>query len=954
MRRPSVRRLLPLLTILLISGFVNASAQSLLKPLERELAGPEQHSYRLKLDAGQFIRAFINQRGIDVVVTLSAPTGEQLIEIDAPVGEWGTEALFFEAKTSGLYTIGVRPFKKAAPQGRYELGFEVRLPVRQDQTSHQAEKTFSQATQLMMQKTPASQDEGLKKYEEALALFASVRDRRGEIRAATTIAESYLFLGESAKALDYFNRTLPLLQSTHDRFGEALTLNNLGLVHYSFGNRKKARASYDQALQIFQALADNRMQGYTHNYIGLIYDSMGENENALASFNRALPLFRAAKDRRGEAQTLNNIGLIYDALGDKEKAREYYEQALALLQDTCNCNEVAPVLSNIAYDFLNSGNKEKALDYLNQALLLQQQVGDRQGEAKTLSNIGFVYNSMGKPEKALGYLTQALAIHSEVGSLAGEGDTLGNLMFTLRAQGNVDAAIFYGKKAVNTYQLVRAALPPLDKEAQRNFLKSRENIYRQLGDLLITQGRIREGQEVLGMLKEEEYYQYVRRDGKTGKTLDSLASLIGEEMKVSKDYQELAASITEKGRRKAELLSKTQRTEEENQLLAKLNEEIRASNRGFQKFLNELPDQLATSFQGRAKATEIKEAVGLQDTLRELGNNAVILYTLIVEDKYKVILITPENRLYHEVKIDSAELYTKVGDFLEALKKGAGAEAELRPLSKYLYDIIVAPVADELKGANAKTLLWSLDGVLRYIPIAALYDGEKYMIEHGYRNVVFTMLSKGNWHKSASEKWTGIGFGVSEPLAGFSALPSVPDELSGIFPKEAIFLNDAFTKDAFLLRLQELPKKKLVHIASHFQYALGNNAESFLLLGKGDKLSMAELAEETSLFGGVELLTLSACETATSRAGEAEGKEVEGFAELAQRQGAMSVLASLWSVNDVGTKILMQKFYKLREAQSGVTKAEALRLAQLEILKGDPRFAHPHYWAPFILIGNWN
>ena len=174
-----------------------------------------------------------------------------------------------------------------------------------------------------------------------------------------------------------------------------------------------------------------------------------------------------------------------------------------------------------------------------------------------------------------------------------------------------------------------------------------------------------------------------------------------------------------------------------------------------------------------------------------------------------------------------------------------------------------------------------------------------------------------------------------------------------------ILLDADFTKAAFTTGLQQR-KYPLVHVASHFQFALGDEASSFLLLGNGDRLSLEEINNETALFDGVELLTLSACETATSEAGEvgADGKEVEGFGELAQRQGATSVIASLWSVNDESTKNLMQKFYKFREAQPGILKVEALRQAQLALLQGDgsassARFAHPHYWAPFILIGNW-
>lgn len=196
-----------------------------------------------------------------------------------------------------------------------------------------------------------------------------------------------------------------------------------------------------------------------------------------------------------------------------------------------------------------------------------------------------------------------------------------------------------------------------------------------------------------------------------------------------------------------------------------------------------------------------------------------------------------------------------------------------------------------------------------------------------------------------------------------------------------ILLDEAFTRRALETALAE-GRYPLVHIASHFSFKPGNDTESFLLLGDGDLLTLDKIniTAGGKFFYKVELLTLSACDTATG--GEANGKEVEGFAVLAQRQGAQSVLATLWSVSDESTQELMKLFYQYR-LKKRLTKAEALRQAQLILLYGHakegagnknissvafPRskvvsgasatnsrapFKHPYFWAPFILIGNW-
>ena len=161
----------------------------------------------------------------------------------------------------------------------------------------------------------------------------------------------------------------------------------------------------------------------------------------------------------------------------------------------------------------------------------------------------------------------------------------------------------------------------------------------------------------------------------------------------------------------------------------------------------------------------------------------------------------------------------------------------------------------------------------------------------------------------------------------------------------------------------------VVHIASHFRFIPGTEKDSFLLLGNGNHLGLDQV-KNSSYFQKSELLTLSACETAMGSRGQ--GTEIEGFGALAMGQGAKAVIATLWQVADESTALLMQEFYRLKEEKK-LVKVEALRQAQLGLLNGtikprtqpdeqsddgetddtDKPYAHPYYWAPFILMGNW-
>jgi len=298
----------------------------------------------------------------------------------------------------------------------------------------------------------------------------------------------------------------------------------------------------------------------------------------------------------------------------------------------------------------------------------------------------------------------------------------------------------------------------------------------------------------------------------------------------------------------------------------------------------------------------------------------------------------------------------------------------------------VKPMEKDLEGAQVQTIMWSLDGALRYVPVAALYDGERFLVER-FRSVVFTPASQSRLKDPVSREWRGLGLGVSLAHEGFQALPNVPSELhaiirdrpnapAGVLPG-AVKLDGEFTKE--VLRAELRRRYSIVHLASHFDFAPGTDKNSFLLLGDGGKLTLEEFRSMPQVLQGVELLTLSACDTAVGGEG-ADGREVEGFAVLAQRQGAKAVVATLWAVADESTALLMREFYRLRMSDPALTKAEALRQAQLGLLTGqirgnssadrgakvnrgvegrpfdqDPQrpYAHPYFWAPFLLMGNW-
>jgi CHAT domain-containing protein/Tfp pilus assembly protein PilF len=855
----------------------------------------------------------------------------------------------------------------------------------------------------------------LEYYNRVLPLIRSLGDQRGEAVTLNNIGLAYSDLGDYRKAFEYFNQSLTLRRAVGDKKGEAITLNNIGKVQSFLGEKQKALDYYTKSLELRRITGDKNGEGTSLNNIGKVYNDLNEPLKALEYLNQALTLFRLVGDKSGEVDGLNNLGTAYFALDEKQKALEHFNRALPLTRQIEDKNSEALMLHNLGAVYAALGQKDKALEFYRQSIILNREVGDRQGEATVLNNIGAIYTDLDENRESLGYYDQALPLFRVIGDKDGEATTLHNMMFAWDRLNNRKLAVFYGKQSVNLRQQLRSNIKGLPQSTQLAFLQSVENTYRSLADILISDGRFSEAQAVLDLIKEKEYEQLLRSEEKS------------ETIPLSRAEAELLAKIDKLVvLRQSEIELLRQKQEQGAEFPAEKVKQLEQLKADLKRADTELEKDL-TLFAKEDTSAEVPLTVTerektLQSALvyleREVKTSAVALYTVIGSTNEKpvppgqplinqtgsrfgwVILVTPTLKKAYPIDVNNLE--ETVFQFRTVL---SSPQYDPRPVAEKLYNAIFRqPSAgkkttlehdlEELLGKYPeKNLMWSLDGVLRYIPMAALYDGSSYLIEK-YQNIVFTGESLPWLLKTPPAKTQALGLGVSQGNPGLelAPLPGVQREMTDVIKQTGENtgilsgirkLNDQFKRQEIENLKNENNQFGVVHIASHYSFNPTDQNKSFLLIGDG-KLTFEDLKSEENIFRSVDLLTLSACDTAMS----ANGKESEGFAYLAQRLGAKSVLASLWKVSDVGTPKLMVSFYKFRAEQPAMTKGEAFRQAQLSLLLGnkaqpksnpppqpgslrsvkiegrtiqlslfqrDPQnpFAHPFYWASFVLIGNW-
>ena len=353
-----------------------------------------------------------------------------------------------------------------------------------------------------------------------------------------------------------------------------------------------------------------------------------------------------------------------------------------------------------------------------------------------------------------------------------------------------------------------------------------------------------------------------------------------------------------------------------------------------------------TELQDYFRDTCVTSFLAKRRSIETIAPGTAVIYPITLADRLELLVSFGDELRQFTSPIPVTSLREEVRRFRELLEKRTTNEY-LVP-ARQLYDQVIRPIEPVLAAHHIDTLVIVPDYTFRTVPFAALHDGKGFLIER-YATAIAPSLRLTAPRPLSTTPGTALVLGISKSVEGYVPLPNAAREVAEVHDIEGgqELLDASFSRERFQAELERVPYN-VVHIASHGQF--GNDPSQTFVLAFDGQLTMDDLERDIK-FGArresaLELLVLSACETASG-----DDRAALGLAGVALKAGARSALATLWYISDQSAGELMLNFY--RNEQSGkLSKAHALQEAQ-RVLAADPRYAHPAYWAPFLLIGNW-
>lgn len=728
-------------------------------PVEREIKGGESHRYQIALASNQFLRVRVEQKGINLALSLLSPDGNKLAEADAPLLSYGVEAIVFVAESPGTYKIEVRVPRPTAPKRSYAIKVEeLRQSTSEDNNRTKAYRTFQEAEKLFKQFNNEAQREAIQKYEDASALFGSTGENFFMARALKGIGFAYEFLNEHQKAFDTYLQALPLLQNADYVYEPALTMSDIARTCRSAHRYRNALDYYQKSLALFRTVTNRKKEAEVLFDIATIHQLLGEAQEAINYCHESLLIAEAEEDKGDRARALNHLGIIYQSLYDIQSAFYYFTQALSLLEGAGKYEEALTlynlgracadlgqfreslefydkslalmrafqdtssegfILIGIGRIHYLQGDAQKALELFTQASKLFHQQKLLKDEATVLNQIGSCYQSLGDHEKAIAHFNQALNMFRAIEDRIGQTISLYNISNIERHRGNLDEALKHISLATEIVESQRAKVDI--EQLRASFLASFQDHYGLYVELLMQAGKRDKRNSILAFeMGERARARTLLESFGLGRKLPSGnvdEKLIKSEHETARKLSEKASTLTRLlmgNKTEAELASAKREVEASTIELQQIRARIRRADARYANLTESQPATLAEIQQ---------QALDADSLLLEyrLGRERSYLWA-VTKTSFTSFELPPASQIESSAKrvyqlLTSRNRQMKFETLDEQHQRVTKDDAELNDALSDLSRMILAPIAAHLKD---KKLLIVADGILHYIPFAAL------------------------------------------------------------------------------------------------------------------------------------------------------------------------------------------------------------------------------------------
>lgn len=846
----------------------------------------------------------------------------------------------------------------------------------------------------------------------ALPSLAKLPVPQSTQQSQITTGKALYDAGRYSEAVEVMRQAVQEYQKQGDTLKQAVALGNLSLSYQQLGQWSEAQQAISDSLRLqgvknlpvgektvsfSGASSPKKVLAQTFVIQGRLLLSKGQAQEALQNWQQAEQLFVSANEPNGAIMAKLNQAQVLQVLGSYRPAIKILEEVNATLKAEPDSVHKIVAFRSLGDALQLVGDLEKSRKALQQSLKIAQKLNHSTEIGASLFSLGNNARSDNQLQQASSYYSQT--IQTSPSLLTRTQALLNQLSLTIETKKYTEAQAIIPRlqSQINQLPVSRTAiyakinfaeslmkigngelgisLSPMNNEVltvlataikeARSIGDTRAQAYAlgEMGKLYETTKQFRESQKLTEQAlvisqssnASEITYQLQWQLGRLLKNqgdingaikyydaaVDTLQILRSDLVAVNQDVQfSFRESVEPVYRESVALLLQSQPEQPDVKILDRARQRIEAL-------------QLAELDNFFREACLQGQKVLLDKVVDRDNATAAILYPIILPDTLQVIVKIPNQQLkLYSTKISQGEV-EKIVTQLRRNFTDPSALKVLKAQSQQVYNWLVKPVEEELAKTQVNTLVFVPDGVLRNLPLSALYDGEKYLVEK-YAIALSPGLQLLDPKPIVKQKLNALTAGLSTPppeFSNFAPLPAIKAEFE-LIAKAGVttttLLDNKFTSKALEREVKDIPFN-VVHLATHGKFS--SRADDTFILAADGPINVRQFdsllrSRDQNRPEAVQLLVLSACQTA-----EGDKRAALGLAGVAIRAGARSTVASLWQIDDESTAIFVGSFY--RELKDGqVSKAEALRRAQLQLLQ-HPNYRSPSYWSAYVLIGNW-